>query len=157
MAAIVGHGFKPWISRPDMNSVIGVCVALALITAIYKFVRTLHSLRAEQAGGQGTMLTPTRLPSHGQQRNRKPAPMPNRRGCQLDTTKRPVWPLSLWRSSIGRQQSPPNTCPSSRCTTSPWVSSLPQPSNMTRVPAKTRTQLFNKTRPRGSSPSTETT
>ncbi|KJK80790.1 hypothetical protein H634G_03939 [Metarhizium anisopliae BRIP 53293] len=38
MAAIVGHGFKPWISRPDMNSVIGVCVALALITAIYKFI-----------------------------------------------------------------------------------------------------------------------
>ncbi|KAG8413621.1 hypothetical protein J3458_012694 [Metarhizium acridum] len=63
--------------------------------------------------------------------------MPKRGESQLYTTRRPIWSLSLWSSSIGRQQSPPSTYPSSRCITSPWP--------------------FNKTRPRDSSPSTETT
>ncbi|KAG8413625.1 hypothetical protein J3458_012694 [Metarhizium acridum] len=162
MAAIIGDGLKPWMARLGMNGVIGICVALAFITAIYKLVRTLHILRAKQAAGccqkKKKKLTPTRLPSHGQQRNRNPTPMPKRGESQLYTTRRPIWSLSLWSSSIGRQQSPPSTYPSSRCITSPWVSwLLRQPSNTNRVPAKTMTQPFNKTRPRDSSPSTETT
>ncbi|EFY88050.1 hypothetical protein MAC_05914 [Metarhizium acridum CQMa 102] len=38
MAAIIGDGLKPWMARLGMNGVIGICVALAFITAIYKLI-----------------------------------------------------------------------------------------------------------------------
>ncbi|TWU70680.1 hypothetical protein ED733_000270 [Metarhizium rileyi] len=45
MAAIAGDGFKPWVWvwLSDMNGVIGLCVALALITAGYKLSTTKSS------------------------------------------------------------------------------------------------------------------
>ncbi|KHO01559.1 uncharacterized protein MAM_00560 [Metarhizium album ARSEF 1941] len=54
-----GGGFKPWASPSDRNSIIGLCVALAFITAICRLVRNSRAATKPQANaGAGSREKP---------------------------------------------------------------------------------------------------